>query len=295
MFPFNLAGPHFLIFYTALGLALIVLNWRYLRRHTKPSGADHTKAFFNAPYSLAFLNRGADHCLSICAFNLIDRGLMTANAADRISSQALHTKQVSHPLEHALVQYAAANTKALFAAKRDNKVKAALHAIHTTLCDAGLLTRRTFFPAIKLISLGILGLVTAIKIAVALSHGHNNIQLLILLAIIFLLVLIFIPAPRLTADGEDTLSLMRGLLAQLQGRMQELKPGGFTQEASLAAALFGLGGLSREHFPYLGLITPPVAVSSASSSDSGSSSSCSSCSSSDSSSCGGGGCGGCGS
>ncbi|HMW50102.1 MAG TPA: TIGR04222 domain-containing membrane protein, partial [Cellvibrionaceae bacterium] len=296
MFPFDLPGPQFLGFYSLFGIALVLLNTWQLRRQGVTSGADQAHTFFNAPYALAYLNQGQQHCLSICAFNLIDRGLMTTNDAGQISSRSQDTKQVSHPLEHALIQYASSGAQKLFAAQRDNKVKVALSAIKADLLHRGLIAGGTFFTPFKLICLAFLAAVGAIKITLALAHGHHNIQWLIVLMFIFMLVISLSRAPRLTADGEATLTIMRGLLAQLHGRMQELKPGGFTQEATLAAALFGLAGLSLEYFPHLRSIMPPVVDSSGSSSDGGSSSgsSCSSsCSSSDSSSsCGGGGCGG---
>ncbi len=300
MFPFNLPGPEFLIFYIILGIALGLLNARQLRLKNIFTGADHARAFFNAPYPLAYLNQGQDHCLSICAFNLIDRGLMTVNDGGQISSRSQDTKQVSQPLEHALIQYASSGAKSLFTASENNKVKAALRAIKADLIRKSLITRSRFFIPSKLICLGILAAVGAIKITLALTEGHHNIQWLIILMIVFMLVISLTPAPKLTADGEGTLGLMRGLLAQLRERMQDLRPGGFTQEATLAAALFGLASLSLEHFPHLQAIMPPVTDSSGQSNDGGSGggSSCSSsCSSSDSSSgCGGcGGGGGCGS
>lgn len=298
MFPFNLPGPHFIGFYIVLGIALALLNLWHLRRQPLSSNTDQVKAFFNAPYPLAYLNEGQDHCLSICAFNLIDRGLMTANNAGHISSQSQNTKQVSNPLEHALIQYAAAGARPLFAAQQDKKVKTALSAIRADLLRQGLIRGNPFFVPFKLLCLGILCAVAATKITLALSQGHHNIQWLIILTGIFILVISLSRTPRLTADGEAALTLMRGLLAQLHGRMQALKPGGFTQEATLAAALFGLGGLSLEYFPHLGSIMPPTPPATGPSNDSGSGggSSCSSsCSSSDSSSgcggCGGGGCG----
>ncbi|MFO1370688.1 MAG: TIGR04222 domain-containing membrane protein [Marinagarivorans sp.] len=293
MFPFNLPGPAFLIFYTALGIALGLLNAWQLRRRRVSLEADHTKTLFNAPYSLAYLNQGQDHCLSICAFNLIDRGLMTTNDTGQISSRAGDTKQVSHPLEHALMQYAAAGNQPLFTALSNSKVKAAIRAIKTQLTEQGLMARSSLFSPFKLACLAILGAVAAIKIVLALSHGHTNIQWLILLSIVFTCIICLTQGPNRTAEGNATLEIMRGLLAQLHSRMQELKPGGFTQEAALAAALFGLSSLSLEWFPYLKAITPPIVDTSASSGDGGSGSG-NSCSSS-CSSCGGGGCGGCGS
>ncbi|HEY6528855.1 MAG TPA: TIGR04222 domain-containing membrane protein [Cellvibrionaceae bacterium] len=295
MFPFNLPGPAFLGFYTILGLALSVLLWWYPRRVKSSSNVDHTRPFFNAPYSLAYLNLGANHCLSICAFNLIDRGLMTATETGYICSDAKFTKQVSQPLEHALIQYAAGTPKALFNANKNVLVKAALHSIKTQLVQQGLLHSNPVWLPIKLLCLSILAVAGITKIIVALNHGHTNIIFLVMIMSFFIIGVAIYAGPRVSTEGKETLSIMQGLLAQLHGRMSELKPGGFTQEATLAAALFGLSALPAEVFPYIHTILPPVPVSSRDdgrSSDSGSSSSsCSSCSSSSCSS----GCGGCGS
>ena len=118
------------------------------------------------------------------------------------------------------------------------------------------MARSSLFSPFKLACLATLGAVAAIKIGLALSHGHTNIQWLILLSIVFTCIICLTQGPNRTAEGNATLEIMRGLLAQLHSRMQELKPGGFTQEAALAAALFGLSSISLEWFPYLKAITP---------------------------------------
>jgi uncharacterized protein (TIGR04222 family) len=219
---------------------------------------------------------------------------MTVTEDGHICSEMRFTKQVSQPLEHALIQYAAGTAKALFNADKNALVRAALRAIKAQLVQQGLLHNIPVLSPIKLLCFGILAVVGITKIIVALNHGHTNIIFLLLMMSFFLIVIAVSTGPRVSPHGKETLSIMQGLLAQLHSRMGELKPGGFTQEATLAAALFGLSALSAEAFPFIHTIMPPVPVTSSGDgggSDGGSSSSCSSCSSSSCSS----GCGGCGS
>ncbi|MCX6119622.1 MAG: hypothetical protein NT027_18955 [Proteobacteria bacterium] len=107
-----------------------------------------------------------------------------------------------------------------------------------------------------------------------------------------------------TVNGRISVNGLRALLNDLFKRRESLTPGGATNEATLAAAVFGLSILPSSKFPFLNALIsdskPKIRYQSASNSDASFDISAdnfisSSCSSS-SSGCGGGcsGCGGCG-
>jgi uncharacterized protein (TIGR04222 family) len=291
MSVFNLPGPSFLGLFFFFALVLMFVNLLVLHRSQTNSSSDHARVFFNAPYLLAYLAQGHNHCLAVCAFNLIDRGLLRSVTRQQIAATAGSSNKATHPLEIALLRYASSGPVDLFKATHNSDVKAALTEINNNLSSLGLLNQQRFFTPAKLICVFLLLSVGLTKIVIALGHGHHNIGLLIVLMVIFSLVYLVTVAPRLTGSGKQTLSTLRNLLAQLHARAADLQPGGFTPEATLAAALFGLAILPAHAFPYATAIVPPRATSSG---DSGSSGSDSSCGSSCSSSCSSG-CGGCGS
>lgn len=291
MFPFNLPGPTFLGLFFFLALFLMFVNLILLHKRQSSCATDHARTFFNAPFLLAYLAQGKNHCLAVCAFNLIDRGILASTGEHLIAASTRSSQQLSHPLERALISYASPGPVDLFKADKNARVKAALTEIENNLLSLGLIYRQKLFAPSKLICIFLLLGVGLTKIAVALEHGHHNIGLLIVLMVIFTLVYLFSQGPRLTASGKKTLQTLHGLMAQLHARTAELQPGGFTQEATLVAALFGLAALPAQAFPFATSLYPPAPHTGSGGGDSGSSSSSdSSCGSSCSS-----GCGGCGS
>lgn len=290
MFPFNLPGPAFLGVFFSLGLFLMFANLIFLHRIRFSSTTDHARSFFNAPYLLAYLAQGQNHCLAVCAFNLVDRGILTTPGDHLISASTRSGQQLTHPLERAMVRYASPGPAQLFKANKNALVKAALAEIKNNLYSLGLTHRQVLLAPSTLICIALLLGIGMTKITLALKHGHHNIGLLIVLMVIFTLVFLFTQGPRLTSSGKQTLATLEGLMAQLHARTADLQPGGFTQEATLVAALFGLAALPAQAFPFVTWLLPPVTHTSSGGDGGSSSSSDSSCGSSCSS-----GCGGCGS
>jgi hypothetical protein len=76
MWPFDLRGPDFLVFYLVAGA--IVLTAAYLLRHAgEPE--DAPKVNLSDPYLIAFLRGGKNEALRVVTMSLLDRGLLIAS------------------------------------------------------------------------------------------------------------------------------------------------------------------------------------------------------------------------
>lgn len=290
MFPFNLPGPEFLVFFAILAVVLLVALAKIVRRG---DGGERPKLAFNDPYQIAFLRGGADEAVAVAAFSMLDRGLLHQAGDQVIATSATGERIARHALERRLLGH--------FASRRDldsireSSLTATANAQYVPkLEQLGLLpdmpARRARFGLAALASGGLLA-VAATKIAVALAAGRHNIVFLIILASVAIILAFMVSRPRLTAKGKATLQDLRTLFRGLHQRIGAIRRGGGTADAVMAAAVFGLGVLPLATFPFL----EDLRGKSSSGSDGGGGGG--GCGSSDGgSSCGGGGgCGGCGS
>ena len=311
MNPFDLPGREFLGFYVAL-MALTALVLIVARRVVE-SGPVPQLPFVD-PYLIAYLRGGAEEAVRICAWSLLDRGLLAVDG-DALKAQRGAEQQVRRPLERALID-ATRSSRTAYLLIKDEPVRASTQGLHDGLVELGLVPsdadklRRTMMGAG---AVAMLWAVAGIKMAIAVARGRHNIAFLVLLALAsVVLVMLLLRAGRRTARGDRLLADLRTLFAGLHARRAQLRPGGSTQELALLTAVFGMSAMVEHSQVTLYQQLFPRAAKGGSSSGSGSScgSSCSSSSdsssgsscSSSSSSCsggsscgGGGGCGGCGS
>ena len=104
-----------------------------------------------------------------------------------------------------------------------------------------------------LVVLGVLVFaVGLIKVIVALGRGHHNIGFLFLMMILSIVVLGIMSNRKKTPAGQAFISQAEGYYSRLRNRTIYLDPGGATNEAALAAAVFGIGVLPAIQFPFVG-------------------------------------------
>ncbi|MBX9603172.1 MAG: TIGR04222 domain-containing membrane protein [Bryobacteraceae bacterium] len=289
MNPFALRGPEFLMFYFALGAALI-LAMVWIRR-SRESG-DDPRIDTSDPYRIAFLRGGSAETLRVAMMNLINRGLLRVeDDTYLVTVSDGRPSLIRHPLERRILEHFTAPAKA-YEVFTDEELKALVGHYRAPLENAGMLAGPSETAQRIRWSLGVaivLIAVAAAKIQIALAAGRRNIGFLIVLAVGFSIVAMVLNFPRRTARGDHAVRDLQNLFAGLKDRSSS-RTGADAADTVLLASIFGLGAVPAEAFPYRDKLFPQAA--------SGSTSSCgSSCGSSDGGGgggCGGGGCGGCG-
>jgi uncharacterized protein (TIGR04222 family) len=275
MFPFDLNGPEFLVFYFVLGVCVVFA----LRWWAGVDGPESPAIDLSDPYLIAYLRGGKNEALRVATVSLIDRGVLTVSGSKVSTARDRSADSLRIPIEQSLVSYFQTTAEAASA------FKAAIldeGLYEQALIRADLLPgpEARFARASKLsAALLVLWSVAFIKIAVALSRGHSNVQFLFVLAVIFTVFAIKLGLPRLTRKGAATLANLKLLFGSLQLRASTLVAGRNANELLLLAAVFGVGTIPASVFPHAKKLYPQAASSS-------------SCGSSCGSGCGGGGCGG---
>jgi uncharacterized protein (TIGR04222 family) len=284
MWPFNLRGPEFLLFYVVAGA--IVLTAAYLLRHAGEP-ADTPRINLTEPYLIAFLRGGKNETLRVITMSLIDRGLLVASANKIVAVDGAFGKtgpgvEQKIVLEQKIVRHfnPSASPASLFKMKEaDPEMK----RYEDELTRLGLLPDRdqkqarnirAWTTAAVLLTIGVA------KIVIAENTGHHNVAFLIVLTVVFTIVGLGIGLPRQTRAGDRMIEDLRTLFEGLKWKSEKIQNGASPAEFALMAAVFGMATI-----PYAKTLFPQGGSSCGSGcgSDGGSSSSC-----------GGGGCGGCG-
>jgi uncharacterized protein (TIGR04222 family) len=291
--PLDLRGPEFLVFYCVLGLAITVVVW-LVRRNGERGDTPRPLADY---LEIAFLRGGAVEAIQVAALTLIDRGALSVEGARTLVAAKDAARRVTKATERAIVTRVGVS-----AGMSDLLADHALTTAVTAECEPELV-RRGLLPdagqrasrnRLWLWSAGLLALVAALKIAVALSRGRSNIGFLIALAGAFAFVTFVVTHPRLTPSGHALVGDLRTLFSGLKDRASSMRPQSGGTDLALLVAVFGVDA-ALPVYPEAKRLFPQASASDGGSSDDGSSGS--SCGSSSGSSCGGGGggCGGCGS
>lgn len=296
MWPFNLPGPSFLLFYLCFGLGSLLV-FHLLQRQREASDETRKRQASRSltdPYAIAFMRGGEAEALRVAVVSLIDRDLLIADD-DKISTPGRRDfSSARRPIEKAVVTACAKRASTFDDLARDAGVKAACVGLERDLQKQGLRassdTYRARLPLFWAF-FGALGFVAAVKIVNALMTGRTNILFLIILAVVFLAGLAFVWRRKKTGLGQAVMGDMRTLFSGLKSRAATLKSGGGSTEAVMLAAVFGVAALPAAEFPYVKKLFPAPSTTEGGGDSSGSSS----CGSSGGSGCGGGGgCGGCG-
>jgi uncharacterized protein (TIGR04222 family) len=290
MNPFDLRGPEFLWFFGSFAAAVLAGFW-LARRSSEPANTS-MQIDLSDPYLVAYLRGGMNEALRVCTVSLIDRGVLQTFAEAYVKAKpTADYASLRHPLEKLLLVYFKTST---LASKVFNNpaFDDLAETMYQQLAQLDLmpdddLKRRRFFRF--LIAGGILAAVAGVKIWVALSRGRTNLGFLVVLLVLALVAAWFVINPPRTRAGDSLLKDLRNLFSDLKGRRETIRPGGSTKELCWLAAVFGVGLIPTDTFPFARTLYPRTSSSGDSNTGFWGGTSCgSSCGSS----CGGGGCGG---
>jgi uncharacterized protein (TIGR04222 family) len=292
MFPFNLPGPQFLLFYVLFAAAVIATFYFGRRR----SELDQPPSIpLQDPYLFACLRGGPKEVACVATLALIDRGLLQAK--DRVVTRSPEStpdlvrrrveKEVLNHFEgQAPLDTVTSQSAILHAATQDYEEELRRHGL---LPDASMQRKRFLFVAVAMMTLVAVG---GIKLLLALGAGRANVLLLIAMMVAALAIVWKLRNPYRSAAGDANLASIRSVFSDLRKRASSIRPGSGSRELLWLTALFGVAALPATAFPAVKYFRSKPA--------SYASSGCgSSCGSGASSGCGGGGggggCGGCGS
>ena len=259
------------------------LGWLVYSRRRDENARVHRKVELSDPYLIAYLRGGTNEAARVASVALIDRGLL------RVDDDAmLRTKRRAHGLQPRIEQEIAdlfRTAKPATDLFTDPAVREVCEPYDRELTRLGLLPdgpttsarRRRLAPV-----LAILLALAGAKIYVGLSR-QRPIGFLILLTIAFTVVALKLYNPRQTGRGSALIADLRRLFARLKERAETLRPGKSTSETALLVAVFGLGALPTERFPWARQIFPKASRGGISGAG---------CGAGCGSGCGGGGCGG---
>lgn len=257
MNPFEVTGGEFLIFYAAFGA--VVLALAHALRPDRPARDSVSPIDPTDPYAIAFLRAGANEALRVATLSLVDRGLLdVTDAADKkhepeLLSQRDAREKVRRPIEVAVLDHFADRQPAdsVFGT---TKTDAATDQYRERLETAGFLpteTDRQGRVTIKRLASGALWLVAGARIVQALGNERSNVFFLILFAVAFSWAVSRVVDQPRTGAGDRALAELKALFAGLRARVDQLSPGGATNEMALVAAVFGVGTLPDVRFPFV--------------------------------------------
>jgi uncharacterized protein (TIGR04222 family) len=293
MFPFDLPGPQFLVFYALFAIAVLAAL-HFGRRHLESGPLPSLD--LKDPLLFACLRGGPKETLSVATLGLIDRGLLHATGRTVTPSSEAKPELVGRRVEKELLNYfkrtgatemkSALNDPGLLGVASEG-YEEPLRRYRLVPDPAMLWTRLLLLLAALAALLGVGG----IKLAVALSAGRSNIGFLIIMMAVAAFLALKIRSPYRTATGDAYLVSIRDMFTGLRERAPSIRPGDGSRELLWLTALFGIAVLPTSAFPFVPELWPRPAASSSS----GCGSSCGSGGSGCGGGGGGGGCGGCGS
>lgn len=291
--PFDWRGPEFLVFYIILGVGVnLLLRWWLRQGETARTYARRQTALISDPYEIAHLRGGTAEALRVALVSLIDRGLLKSAGTTVIPARPDAERLVRRPLEQAIVGFFCSGPHSIEEMFKDPALRAEADGYATSLTQQGLLRDTGVVMSRLLVALPATVLLAGTgvtKVVVALSRGRYNVGFLIILTIVFTILVLATVGRRRTAAGDTVMRQLKQNYAQLKTRAKGLHAGGATNEAAMAAAVFGLAVLPPAAFPYVREMFPKASQAGTS----GSSCAGSGCSGGGSSSDGGGGGGGC--
>jgi uncharacterized protein (TIGR04222 family) len=290
MFPFNLPGPQFLLFYAVFGAAVVAALY-FLRRHVE-SGPPPPIAPQD-PYLFACLRGGPKEVVCIATLGLVDRGLLRMDG-NVISRQANVRPEISRRrIEQEVLRYFEDKAELFSILKRHSVLSVAADEYeyelrhHRLIPDAAIDGTRTYLMGA---AIAIVVAVGGMKLMVALGAGRANIWFLVIMMIVWMGVIWKITHPYRTATGDSVLASARGMFGGLRERVSSIRPGSGSRELLWLTSLFGVTALPAAAFPFVQHFRPkPNAGSGCGSCCGGGGGGGGGCGG------GGGGCGGCGS
>lgn len=289
MNPFNLPGPWFLLFFSALA-AILLAGLFWVRRAWEP---DPTIAVvLTDPYEIACLRGGSTEVLRVATTGLIDRGLLEIDGRRLKVVNPSIAQMIRNPTEKAVLEHfwTGNDITSMFARE---SLRHEGDSYEGVLEQRGLISDKDGRMQQLLTcvaAIGVLWVVAVTKLQVSVDRTYANHILLVLLAVLFSLAALSLALVRKTQRGERFLKDMQSLFYPLLQRAGTFEASANTNELVLMGAVFGLNAVPTATYPYLKQLFPQIQPVAVGGSSCGSGSACGS-------SCGGGatGCGGCGS
>lgn len=290
MFPFNLPGPEFLVFYVVFAIAVIAAF--YAGRNYYEAGPPPS-AQFTDPLLFACLRGGPKEVVRVATLGLIDRGLL--RTADRTLTRAPEATPgvVRRRIDKEVLSYFAHPADVDAVLQRPSVLRVAEEEYEDQLRRLGLIpdggTLRMRF-LLWIATLAALLAVGVTKLIMAYSTGRSNVLLLVVLMAVAVFVATKIRSPYRSAVGSSYLANIRSMFEGLRERASSIRPGSGSRDLLWLTALFGIGSLPVTAFPTIRHLWPTPSSTSSSGGGTSCGSSGSGCGGG-----GGGGCGGCGS
>lgn len=290
MFPFDLPGPQFLLFYGLFAVGVLAAL-HFGRRQYERFPAPPTQ--LSDPFLLACLRGGPKEVISVAVLGLIDRGLLESNGRTIRRSLKAVPSDVRRRIEKDLLGYFQHPADFASALASVSLLRTAAKEYEEPLQQQRLVPDGPVLQSRFLLLLAALLVLLAVggtKLAVALTAGRSNIGFLIAMMLIAAIAAFKLRGPYRTATGDSYLAGMRSMFRGLKERAASLTPGIGSREVLWLSALYGAAALPASAFPFVGELWPnPKETHASSGSSCGSSCGSSGCGG------GGGGCGGCGS
>lgn len=242
-------------FLLVYGILVLLVNY-WLRQDQRRREMGNPANFMEVaqdPYRLAYLREGGDATTLLTVFSLLDRGLLEEARGAVRRAHADAEAFARRPIEKAVLSCCKYWVD-ISIIKHLPPVAATCQTYQDELQTQGLLAEaQTFAERFRPFAVGLVLLigVALARIGWALAHGRHDVGFLVALALVGAIALAMAWRRRRTGLGDAAIDRLRLLFARLKRRPDELRPGGESNDAVLTAALFGMGLLPQNQFPFL--------------------------------------------
>lgn len=243
MNPLDFTGPDFLVFYALYGA--VVCGGLFLLRLTAEPQMP-TQAVPADPQTIAYLRGGATEALRVSAMTLLERDVLVLGPNDTLRAHANHKLPAdASMIDRAVHDHFRSGARALSLFKDGSLALRAQAQAVRPLEDAGLMPddalrgarRRRLVAAV--VALGVLA---AVKIAVAFSRGHSNVAFLVIEAVVFGVIACRLTIRHRTPAGDRALKYLTQTFEPVRDRTRSMAHPP-PDDVAIIGAVFGLGAL----------------------------------------------------
>jgi uncharacterized protein (TIGR04222 family) len=254
MFPLDLPGPQFLVFYGLFAAAVIAVLHFVRRQHESFSLPQIDLKDLKDPFLFACLRGGPREVACIATLGLIDRGIL--QISDRIvrRSPDAGPHLVGRRIEKQVLFHFDRDAE-LFSIMKERSVLAVAAAEyegelrrHRLIPDDEMRrARRRFMLAASACLIAVGGA----KLLVALGAGRSNVLFLIVMMAIAVAVVWKVGSPYRATVGDSYLASIRSMFSGLRNRVSSIRPGSGSRELLWLTSLFGVSVLPTAAFPFV--------------------------------------------
>jgi uncharacterized protein (TIGR04222 family) len=282
MFPFDLPGPSFLLFYALFAFAVVLaLNFARWGFEAGPTPELDT----TDPYLLACLRGGPTEAARVATLALIDRGLLQIRSGDVAWTSLTRIEPRQPRIEQAVLRYCQREAGLATVTTSTSVLGAAQADYEDRLIAQGLVAgarMRAARRVLMFIASAVLVAVGGAKLVIALGAGRHNVLFLFAMMLVALIIVWRSGNPYRSRVGDQYLGTFRTMFAGLRRRASSIAPRSGSRELLWLTALFGVAALPAAAFPFVRDFRPVAQGGSG----------CGGAGCGSSGGCGGGGCGG---